>query len=267
MADPKGINPPMAQQGSLTPQDNSQKPRDREEPENTDGDVNAMLSGLTHGLANPPREQLRKVGASPEDHVDGEWYKRPTDEQLREKYAGVIPQHQRHVETDTGLIIDKWIVPNQDNGKSGVWQGTKRTYRADGPATIVTDPKTGVVVEEDYRGSHGPNGREYLKRDTETGVVTMERLREKDGGLTFIQRDRSTGVVISQDKRDKNDKMIEFIAHNADGTVSEEKETNSAGQTVPPPQKMAPNQKPQDFDQKTDKGGKLFGKSQPGIAP
>jgi hypothetical protein len=264
MADPRGINPPTPSantgehsltQRSPAPEKGSQKPRDGEESEGTEDmqlagskSLNALLTTLPAPLADSLKEQLRKAGASPEKHGDGEWYKRPTDEQLQDKYARVTPQHIRHVEKDTGLMIDQWIVPSQENGKDGLYQSTKRTYRSDGPATTVTDPKTGIVVEEDYRGTHGPNGREYIKRDAETGVVTMERLREQDGGLTFIQRDRTTGVVVSQDKRDKNDKMVEFIAHHADGTASGEKEINSDGQTVSTPRKIAPDQKPSDSE-------------------
>lgn len=167
----------------------------------------------------------------------------PTDEELRKKYAGVVPEHITRTDPRTGFVIDQWIVHGSDaNGKFTT------TYRADGPATIVHDPKTGLIIEEDYQGSRGPDGRTYITRDPKTGVTTNERLRTADGGTTYIDRDKTTGIVTYEDRLDKDGKLVACISRDPHtGADLGRKGKNRDGEIVGPPKDPAPADVPKKY--------------------
>jgi hypothetical protein len=229
----------ISTQHSPAQENKSQEPQGREEADATNNDqssgfwaslatgLSAYRSRLMSGSDKPAKKPFNPAA-------------RPTDEELQKKYAGQTPEHVRRIEPGTGYIVDQWLVHGKDeNGKFTT------TYRSDGPAEIVTDPKTGMILEESYHGAHGPNGREYLERDAKTGVVTEEHLRGKDGSFTTIMRDETTGVVTYQDKLNKDGKLVECVDRDPGGTPTGLKGKNRDGQTVGAPGEMASDQTPQ----------------------
>jgi hypothetical protein len=157
---------------------------------------------------------------------------RPTDEELR----GLVPEHITRTDPVTGFVTDQWMVKGKD--KDGNFT---TAYRADGPATIVRDPKTGRIIEEDYHGARGPGGRESITRDPKTGVATSERVRTEDGGTTTIERDKTTGIVTYEDRLDKDGKLVACVSRDPHtGADTTGLVRNRDGQIVGPPKYPAP---------------------------
>jgi hypothetical protein len=161
----------------------------------------------------------------------------PTEAEMREKFKGVTPVHTTFTDPNTGFIHDHWMVTDSDGGKMA--------YRADGPSMTTRDPKTGIVVEEEYDGSHGPNGLVHITRDPRTGVATEEFRRSKDGGITTIVRDPNTGIVTDEDRLGKDGKLESCINRDpVTGADTGFRGRNRDGVIVGPPIDPVPAEKP-----------------------
>ena len=98
--------------------------------------------------------------------------------------------------------------------RTEVWASLGEPHRNKGPARLVTDLASEVIVEEEYYWcghEHRDNGPARITRSSTTGTVTSEHWKflgksNRHNGPSFIERDEQTGKTLVEQWR-KKDKL------------------------------------------------------------